>query len=382
MDKDAETQVFLTLKNGSYFVYDEQSHLNQLVSDMIEYAKVQSDAMFAERSDNVLTYGTYWNGSENVTGWYSDQNEKTLDISGYSAGTYYINGDDFLLKDDVKIKKKSDQTVVFNLSGIDVTLKRFEITNVDKNQTISSATSDSSVEPFAKTVIFNMPNANSVNIQSAIAGVLIAPGAMVEINSTSSGWIVANEVTNPGGEWHFVSQDVPESTAIVGIYAKKTVDGKEPEDGQKFMFALESWNGSEWTDQRTVENQAGNICFQNRYEAVGTWYYRLSEVAGADAVYRYDETKYIIKIDIEAAENGAGLAANLTYYKASAIADCTSNMIIQAKDLTFNNVTSGDYTLPQTGGPGTTGYILAGLLLMAAAAMLLYKQKQRGREEL
>ena len=40
------------------------------------------------------------------------------------------------------------------------------------------------------------------------------------------------------------------------------------------------------------------------------------------------------------------------------------------------------HELPQTGGPGTTGYILAGLLLMAAAAMLLYKQKQRGREEL
>lgn len=40
------------------------------------------------------------------------------------------------------------------------------------------------------------------------------------------------------------------------------------------------------------------------------------------------------------------------------------------------------HELPQTGGPGTTGYILAGLLLMAAAVMLLYKQKQRGREEL
>ena len=41
-----------------------------------------------------------------------------------------------------------------------------------------------------------------------------------------------------------------------------------------------------------------------------------------------------------------------------------------------------DYTLPETGGSGTLNYILAGLLLMAAATMLLYKQKQRGREEL
>lgn len=53
-----------------------------------------------------------------------------------------------------------------------------------------------------------MPNANTVNIESGIFGVLIAPKATVTINNTSSGWIVADTVTNPGGEWHFVYQNL------------------------------------------------------------------------------------------------------------------------------------------------------------------------------
>lgn len=29
-----------------------------------------------------MKYGWYWNGKEDVQGWYEDQNEKELDISG------------------------------------------------------------------------------------------------------------------------------------------------------------------------------------------------------------------------------------------------------------------------------------------------------------
>ena len=44
--------------------------------------------MAAQRSYQVMKYGWYWNGKENVQGWYEDQNEKELDISRLPDGTY------------------------------------------------------------------------------------------------------------------------------------------------------------------------------------------------------------------------------------------------------------------------------------------------------
>ena len=57
---------------------------------------------------------------------------------------------------------------------------------------------------------------------------LIAPKATVKIGSTSSGWIVANTVTNPAGEWHFVYQNLL-SPLEVTVEAEKRLDDAAPD---------------------------------------------------------------------------------------------------------------------------------------------------------
>lgn len=61
-----------------------------------------------------------------------------------------------------------------------------------------------------------------------------------------------------------------------------------------------------------------------------------------------------------------------------------NNSGIQSGEIKINNKKnskSPEYELPKTGGRGTTGYTLGGLLLMAAAGIFMYKQKSRRKEE-
>ncbi|MBQ7004026.1 MAG: LPXTG cell wall anchor domain-containing protein, partial [Oscillospiraceae bacterium] len=79
-----------------------------------------------------------------------------------------------------------------------------------------------------------------------------------------------------------------------------------------------------------------------------------------------------------------GFGANGNTYSVTAAYD---KITVAVKDKDGNelewegsieNLTS--YRLPNTGGPGTDLYTMGGLLLMAAAAILLYSKKQRGKE--
>lgn len=83
---------------------------------------------------------------------------------------------------------------------------------------------------------------------------LIAPKATVTINNTSSGWIVADTVTNPGGEWHFVYQNLLSPLEVT----------------------VEAENG--WMMPRRTENFEGQILFRETFHTPGTYYYRVSEV--------------------------------------------------------------------------------------------------------
>ena len=189
----------ITLQGGSNFQYRTEKEITDQIAAMLSHAKQVSHIMAEQRTYSVMKFGGYWNGTEYIEGWYVDQNEKEIDLSALPDGTYYIDGDTFLDKNDIKIKKNPGQTVVFNLESTAVNLKRFEVVDAQTGQSVSSANSNGDVYPYASTVIFNMPNAETVNIESGIFGVLIAPNATVNIGSTSSGWIVADTVTNPGG---------------------------------------------------------------------------------------------------------------------------------------------------------------------------------------
>ena len=369
----------ITLQNGSFFSYRTESDIQNQVTDMIDHAAAVSAEMAAQRSYQVMKYGWYWNGKENVEGWYEDQNEKELDISGLPDGTYYINGDSFLKKDDVKIKKNSGQTIVFNLSEESVNIKRFNITDVDTGKSASSATSDASIASFAQTVVFNMPNATEVKIESGILGILIAPNAEVSIGSTSSGWIIADKIKNPGGEWHFVYQGFKDKEPLeVSIQVQKTLDGKTPDRDTKFSFQLETWENEQWVKKNTVQNFEGVVLFRETFNGVGTYWFRITEINDGGN-YQYDSTQYLVKAEVTQLQNDGTpiLQAVLTYYKADDITQATDENKVEK--LIFHNTTGGapDYVLPETGGPGSMLFTIAGFTLLILAGLLYITQRRK-----
>lgn len=373
-----EAAQYLELQGGSTFAYRTETEIKNQVTDMIAYAKQVSQIMAAQRTYSVMKYGTYWDGQQNVEGWYFDQNDANLDISDFPAGTYYIDGDTYLNKNNVNIRKNSNQTIVFNLTGETVDLRQFQITNVDTGSSMNSGTSNDAVYPFASTLIFNMPNADTVNVQSAIFGVLIAPNATVSISSTSSGWIVADTVTNPGGEWHFVYQDLTKPLPVT-VAAKKTLDGEAPGENTTFSFKVERWDDGDkkWEEEQIVTNFLGDILFRETFNEAGTYYYRVSEVNGGGA-YQYDATQYIVKIDVTAIQ-GNILQATQTIYKTGEVAQISDS--VKADQILFQNTTGAPgYVLPETGGRGTSLFTAGGAALLALAGLMYIKMRRKRGE--
>lgn len=371
---------YLELQGGSTFAYRTETEIKSQITDMIAYAERVSQIMADQRTYSVMKYGTYWDGQQNVEGWYFDQNDANLDISDLPAGTYYIDGDTYLNKNNVNIRKNSNQTIVFNLTGETVDLRQFQITNVDTGSSMNSGSSNDAVYPFASTLIFNMPNADTVNVQSGIFGVLIAPNATVTISSTSSGWIVANIVTNPGGEWHFVHQDLTKPLPVT-VAAKKTLDGEAPDEQTEFNFKVERWDDDTngWVEEQTVQNFLGDILFRETFSEVGTYYYRVSEVNDGGA-YQYDTTQYIVKIDVTAIQENI-LQAEQTFYKTGDMGQLGDDK--ETTEILFQNTTGEPgYVLPETGGVGTNLFTAGGLALLAAVGLMYIKQHRRRDESL
>ena len=370
----------ITLQNGSgsSFQYRTEQEIKSQIDSMLSHAEQVSQIMAAQRTYSVMKYGTYWNGTENVEGWYVDQNEKEINLSNLPDGTYYIDGDTFLDKNDIKIKKNPGQTVVFNLESTAVNLKRFEVVDAQTGQSVSSANSNGDVYPYASTVIFNMPNAETVNIESGIFGVLIAPNATVSIGSTSSGWIVADTVTNPGGEWHFVHQELTEPLPVT-VAAKKTLDGEAPDEHTEFSFKVERWDDTTqtWEEEQTVQNYLGDILFRETFSEDGTYYYRVSELNGGGE-YQYDTTQYIVKIDVTAIQ-GNILQAEQTIYKTGDKSQLNDGT--KTTEILFQNTTGQPgYVLPETGGAGITLFTAGGAALLALAGLMYPVLRGKGGE--
>lgn len=319
--------------SGSVLIYS-QSVLNAYVNAMLSHVASMSYTL------NV--------GSE------YEVTSTTIDISNGDDGTYYFDGDSFSNYNDVTIKKKSTQTIVFNYSSDSVTLKRFSVTHTDTNKTISSASSTNSADEFARTIVFNMPYATTLNIASAILGVVIAPYASVEsIDGTSSGWLVAKSVYN-NSEWHNVWSDMPESTKIPApatLSATKTIDGQEPTNQDTvFTFYLYEWNSStsSWSLSQTKQNSGSDVTFDSiNYSSAGTYYYKITEKIETSDVYTYDDTVYIAKVTVSES-SGVCSVDSVEYFKTSDVTSVANSNEVTTASFDNGRKSTGELTVSKT----------------------------------
>lgn len=212
------------------------AQLQKQVDDLIKGTK--SSALYSESNNN-----TSW-----LDKIYDENNQKYhLDLTQYPEGTYYFmfGAGEFSKvsqADKLRIYINSDQNVVFNIPDTKVSVEKF-LLSIDGEDKYSDA-SDSTTDPYCRSVVFNMPNATDVNL-SGVFGIFLAPKmeedskADVHIGTTSTGWLVCGGTFTNNGEWHGTWKDMPPSSGTsTKFFAKKTVNGGTPADDQKFKFEL------------------------------------------------------------------------------------------------------------------------------------------------
>ena len=319
---------------GQKIVYKKET-LTAYVSGLISHATDVSTAMASEETNAVTV----------------DMNNTVIDLKNYPAGTYYFDGDAIfngIQQGGLKISKKDDQVVVFNFKSSTVNLKQFSVN--DK----SSSTADGGMDMSAQTIVFNMPKATQVNFNSGVAGIFLAPNAEVWLNSTSSGWLVANKLMNTGGEWHCVWGEMPGSSEIpapASLKAVKKVNGAAPSSGDDtFTFLLEKWDEVKWSEVERKENNGSQVSFsQLSFDKEGVYYYRISEIEG-NGNYTYDTNKYIAEIEVgskEAQDGQGGLSTTyyikgITYYDCDDVAEvANAEQGSASSQAVFNNIKEG-----------------------------------------
>ena len=273
-------------------------------------------------------------------------NQAEIDISERPEGTYYIDGDwlNDISEGALRIKKKSDQTIVFNYKGTSVNLKRFEIWDTDRESGyMQSTTSSASADQYARTVVFNMPNATDVTFASGMFGIFLAPKATVHgLGGTSSGWLVVDTLDKNGSEWHCVWSDMPDSSHIpvpAQLTAIKTVNGDRPGDDEKFRFKLEIYNKEwrKWAQVEILPNKGNFVTFTSMtFRADGQYYYRISEYGEVDG-YIKDDTVYIAVITVSSDSQISGDTTitsykidSVKYYRASDLEEVTEDNLVPA----------------------------------------------------
>jgi pilin isopeptide linkage protein len=266
------------------------SVISDYVDGLISQAQKVSD-QYGQKSSVIDLSGYKLNGSTTVP----------LDLTSLGAGAFTINIDDVnqaLINaggDGLQIEKNEDQTVVLNVTGSgSVSLGRFAVTqhNDDGSTTTlrsgnTSTASAADLDKVASTIVWNIPNAQSVTIVGSTFGIVLAPRAAVAVRSTSSGWLVADSVANVSAEWHNIWQDLVKPVCS-SFTARKTLTGGTLKAGQ-FSFDLKDAAG-DVIDTATNDAQ-GNIAFDAvKFVSAGTYTFTMSEKVPADATTKNGRT--------------------------------------------------------------------------------------------
>ena len=212
-------------ENGDLFIQDDSG--KALVATLpVEMINGKVDSLIA---------GISIPGGEMITlpGAASDVSSAPyyLDTSKLPGGTIHIDldssaGDGISMYDvwstsqNVYINKNSDQTIVFHSSMPSVKLYEYNVCNDGSGSYMTTASPASAGETNDKladvcnTIVFDLPNATSVEFASAVAGMFYAPNARVDWHTACCGWLICDYAAGVDGEWHFIYQNVPDIEEI------------------------------------------------------------------------------------------------------------------------------------------------------------------------
>ncbi len=304
-----------------YITFDTNHTELELSKKVAGYVSGTASAALAAEQNvyNFRSAATHATPGNDSTAW-------KLDISTRPAGTYYFtfnNNDntDYYSKftnngGPMQIKMRRDQYIVFNIPDEKVKLEQFEIDLGDGMKT--SAMQDKNADEYCQHIVWNLYNAKETGNGGSILGIVLAPQGHFEVGGTSTGWLVANKVTN-GGEWHMVWQDMPETEGVsTQFFAKKFVNDQVPTGDEVFTFDLYSydWNTKTYSAQpiQSVTNTGEDIEFKRinyDYDTVKnaggdvTYAYKVVEREFTKAGYQRDTNEYVIHVKVRV--NGSKL---------------------------------------------------------------------------
>lgn len=252
----------------------------------------------------------------------------SVQLTDYSAETYDIIGDWQTIEINagsnvtlnthgrrafINIKGTSTVATVINI------LDSGTVTNFPKIEGLVAKEDESGIP-----IVFNLPNASAVNIDSIstpVFGHVIAPNAEINMPTGNyNGCFIGNGMSI-GGEGHRWPYDggslIPTSTGFTAI---KTVNGETPTANQVFNFNLSEFKDNEWKSKETKTNNGSVIKFSDiQYstdDEIGDHWYLISEDQTPVEGYELSTKQYLVKVNVAKELQGSDTvySKTVTYY--------------------------------------------------------------------
>ena len=254
----------------SFDTQNTRDQLNCKVQDMMNHVSAKSTEIARKSASDV-----------NIT--YGQDQKYYLNIKDKPDGTYYVNVDkDSFGKimseaDKFHIKKKSKQTIIFNVSADgDLSMQKYSINDTGTDSLLNSG------NDVTKTIIWNFTGSGKLDLNGSVSGVIVAPKRDITTYATGSGWIVSNSVTIKSGEWHNAYQNLtppdknttPPDTheeektevSVTKVWDDNNNEAKKRPSAEVFKSKIKLMNGeNKVTGHEPIVTDKGNGTYTVKY---------------------------------------------------------------------------------------------------------------------